>query len=61
MIIDFRGDIRVDDYYRQIPKWVCSNVTYRKYLYQIGDHEALKNFNYNIKRLGKENNRWPIG
>ena len=54
-IIDFRQDIRVDDYYRNIPKWVNSNKMYRKYLYQIGDHETLKNFNYNIKRFAKEN------
>lgn len=56
-IIDFRQDVRVDDYYRQIPKWVSSNKGYRRYLYEIGDHATLKKFNYNLKRLEKEVNK----
>lgn len=55
------NDPRIEEYYKQIPKWVDSNKAYRKYLYKEQDFERLFQFNYNQKRRGKENRRWPIG
>jgi len=52
-IIDFRQDIRVDDYYRNIypPKHISDNKAYLNWLYNIGDMKKIGDLKHERRLL----------
>jgi hypothetical protein len=52
-IIDFRQDIRVDDYYRNLypPKHINDHRSYMAYLYNIGDMKKIGDLKHERRLL----------